>query len=421
MKASLIIYNIGTLLNPMTSIKPLKGREMNEVETLHNAFIAIHENKIIAYGNGDYSEYNGPKTQLFDALGRLVTPGLIDSHTHVVHAGSREYEFEQKMKGVPYLDILKAGGGILSTVKATREANYDKLYAQAKKSLIRMMQNGVTTVEGKSGYGLDHETELKQLRVQKILNADLPLEIVPTYMGAHALPLEFKSNRTAYLDQVIALMPTIKQEDLAVFVDVFCEDGAFNVEESLRILTAAKELGFKLKIHADEIYALGGVPLAVDLGATSADHLMAIDETGIKALANSDTIATLLPNTSFYLNSEYAPARRLLDNSIAIALASDYNPGSSPSENFLFTLNLAAIHIKLSPNEILNAATINAAFALDKAEEVGRIEKGKKANIVIYDAPNWPYVLYHYATNHVVDVFIEGKHVIKNTLYREEN
>lgn len=420
MKADTVIYNIGTLLNPVESKIPLKGKRMDQVETYHDAFIAIKDDYVLALGTTDYLSWVDEDTTLIDAKGKLATPGLIDSHTHVVHAGSREYEFEQKMKGVPYLDILKAGGGILSTVKSTREASDIELYHQAKKSLIRMIKYGVTTVEGKSGYGLNHETELKQLNVQKKLAKDLPIEIVSTYMGAHALPSEYKDDKQTYLDRVIELMPTIKKENLATFVDIFCEDGAFDVYDSKKVLSAAKNHGFKVKIHADEINALGGVPLAVSLEATSADHLMAIDEAGMNALANSNTIATLLPSTSFYLNSDYAPARTLINRNIAIALASDYNPGSSPSENFMFTLNLAAIHLKMSPNEILNAATLNAAYALDKQSDVGRLEKGKKANLVLYDAPNWPYVLYHYATNHISDVFLQGQHIVNNTKYREE-
>ncbi len=420
MKADYIVYNIGTLLNPIASKGPLKGKKMNHVETYHDAFVAFNGHKIIDFGTHDFSSLIKEDTVTYDALGKLATPGLIDSHTHVVHAGSREYEFEQKMQGVPYLDILKAGGGILSTVASTREATPEALYKQAQKSLIKMMLNGVTTVEGKSGYGLDHETELKQLQVQKQLNADLPINIVSTYMGAHALPKEYKNDKQTYLDIVIKLFPRIKEENLAAFVDIFCEDGAFDVYDSKKILTAAIKQGFKVKIHADEIHALGGVPLAVSLKAVSADHLMAIDEAGLNALANGDTIATLLPNTSFYLNSEYAPARKILDYNIALALASDYNPGSSPSENFLFTLNLAAIHLKLSPNEILNAATLNAAYAIDQGLHKGRIEKNRSADLVLYDAPNWPYVLYHYATNHVSDVFIQGKHIVKDSKYREE-
>ena len=414
MKADLIIHHIGHLLTPNSTGNPLKGSNMNEVIHLEKAFIAIKEGKFLDYGIGTYDSYLDANTQCFDAGGGVVIPGLIDSHTHVVHAGSREYEFEKKMKGVPYLTILKEGGGIHSTVKATREASEEALYNQALKSLNKMVEYGVTTIEGKSGYGLDEANELKQLRVQKKLNHSHPIDIISTFMGAHAMPKAFENNRQGFIDRMNALLPTIKQENLAEFVDVFCEEGAFTKNESELILMSALNAGFKIKIHADEIHALGGVRLACELGATSADHLMAIDEDGLSALSSSNTVATLLPSTSFYLNSHYAPARQMINRDIALALASDYNPGSSPSENFLFTLNLAAIHLKMSPNEILTAATLNAAHAISKGHDRGLIKAGYQADLVIFDAPNWPYVLYHFATNHVKDVFKNGVLVVKN-------
>jgi imidazolonepropionase len=421
MKASLIVYNIGTLLTPKNVGNPLKGPSMNDVIQLENAYIAIKDDKIIEVGIGDFERYKNHDTILFDADGKLVTPGLIDAHTHIVHAGSREYEFEKKMRGVPYLDILKEGGGIHSTVKATQQASEEALYQQAYKSLNTMLLNGVTTVEGKSGYGLEEATEIKQLTVQKKLNEDHPIDIVGTFMGAHAIPKLYEDKREAFIQLVKDMLPKVKKEGLAEFVDVFCEDGAFTKDESESLLKEAITQGFKVKIHADEIKALGGVKLACDLGATSADHLMAINEEGLVALSSSHTIATILPSTSFYLNSQYAPVREMINRNIAIALASDYNPGSSPSENFLFTLNLAAIHLKMSPFEILTAATINAAFAAGRESDRGIISKGYAADLVIYDAPNWPYVLYHFATNHVLHVFKAGKLVVKDKqLYKEE-
>ncbi len=414
MKADLVVKNIGTLLTPPPSDGPLRGKLLDQVEQVGNAFIAVKDGIFIDYGNHEYEQYINEATEVINAKGMLVTPGLIDAHTHVVHGGSREFEFEQKMRGVPYLDILKAGGGIHSSVNMTREMDFDGLYQQSKKSLDHMLRFGVTTVEGKSGYGLEKETEIKQLEVQKQLNEDHPIDLVATFLGAHALPKAYESDRRTFLDKVIDMMPEIKKRKLAEFVDIFCEDGAFDLADARYLLEAAKKQGFKLKIHADEIVALGGVPLAVELGAHSADHLMAIDEEGLRALSHSNTIANVLPSTSFYLNSDYAPVRKMIDRNLAVALSSDYNPGSSPSENFLFTLNIAAIHLRMSPNEILNAATLNPAYSIDRAHEVGRIAKGYKADFVIFDAPNWPYVLYHYAINHVCDVFKKGNRVIKN-------
>ncbi|MFW5838428.1 MAG: imidazolonepropionase [Bacillota bacterium] len=414
MIATLVVHNIKTLLTPSSNPLPLRGKDLDDMHVIHDAYIAVNAGTIIDVGCGDYEHITNDETITIDAQQKICTPGLIDAHTHVVHGGSREHEFEQKMRGVPYLEILEQGGGIHNTVEHTRAFSKEKLYKQAQKSLNHMLSFGVTTVEGKSGYGLDEVNELKQLRVQKHLHETHPIDIISTFMGAHALPKAYETNRQEFLDLIVGMLPKIKEENLADFVDVFCEDGAFTVKESEYILSKAKALGFKLKIHADEIKSLGGVQMAVDLGATSADHLMAINEKGMNALRNSNTIGTILPNTSFYLNSAYAPVRKMINHNIAIALSSDYNPGSSPSENFLFTLNLAAIHLKMSPYEILNAATINTAYALDIQDKVGKIEPNYKADFILFDAPNWPYVLYHYAINHVTDVFKDGVHVIKN-------
>jgi len=414
MAADLIVRNIGTLWTPKTAKSPARGKEMTEVLEIKNAFLAVKDGVILDMGEGDGASHVGESTIVHDAQGDLVTPGLVDSHTHVVHYGSREYEFEKKMRGVPYLKILEEGGGILSSVRATREATPEELYRQSKQSLDTMLRHGVTTVEGKSGYGLDMETELKQLRVQKTLDADHPVDIVPTFLGAHALPGDFKNDRMSFLERVVDMMGTVREEGLAEFVDIFCEKNVFDVEESRYILSEAKKRGFGLKIHADEIEPLGGVELACELGAASADHLMVITDEGIAALKDSDTVANVLPSTSFYLGSDYAPVRKMLQEGVALAVSSDYNPGSSPSENFLFTLNIAAIHLKMSPQEILNASTRNAAHSVKRADRIGVLEKGMAADFVIYDAQNFPYVLYHFAINHVRDVFKNGRLVVHN-------
>ncbi len=412
--ADLIIQNIGHLITPKPSPIPLRKKALDEVIEYQNAFIAIKSGKILDFGEGEGKHFKSKNTKIYDAKGKLATPGLVDSHTHVVHYGSREYEFEKKIRGASYLDILNEGGGILSSVKMTTDATYDQLYNQSKKSLDMMLKHGTTTVEGKSGYGIFKETELKQLRVSKQLNSDLSIDIVPTFLGAHAVPKAYKNNRKALVDHVIETLDDVKKEALAEFVDVFCETGVFDAEESELILRAAKEKGFSLKIHSDEIKPIGGTELAVKLNASSADHLMVITDEGIKALANSNTIGNVLLSTSFNLNQPYAPLRKMIDEGVALAISSDYNPGSSPSENLLFTLNIAAIHLKLSPNEILNAATLNPAHSLNRGLEIGAIAPNYKADIVLYDAPNWPYVLYHFAINHASDVFKNGKLVVKN-------
>ncbi len=414
MVADLIVHNIGTLWTPKPNARPAFGSEMSDIREYTNAFIAVKDGKILALGESDYSPYVGPSTHMHDAQRRLVTPGLVDSHTHVVHYGSREHEFDKRLRGVPYLKILEEGGGILSTVRSTKEASYEDLFDQSKQGLERLMLHGVTTVEGKSGYGLDEENELKQLRVQKALNYAHPLDIVGTYLGAHALPKAYEDDRTAFLEQVVSTMDVVKKEALAEFVDVFCEKGVFTVEESEYILKEAKDRGFLLKIHADEMEPLGGTEMAARLGAVSADHLMAVTESGIDALASQGTIATVLPSTAFNLGSDYAPARKMVDAGVALAVSTDYNPGSSPSENFLFALSLAAIHMKLSPKEVLTAATLNGAHSLNRGSERGVLDEGYAADFIIYEADNFPYVLYHFAINHVNDVFKDGRMVVRD-------
>lgn len=413
-KAEKIIYNIGEILTPNSTGNPLKGPSMNDVISVKNAFIAITDGIIIKVGNGDFKPYKSDQTVLINAQGKLAVPGFIDSHTHVCHAGSREYELEMKLKGVPYLDILKQGGGIHSTVQATFNASMDDLVNQTIKSLDQMITHGVTTVESKSGYGLSQKTELKQLYAMQQIDAIHPITMVKTYMGAHAMPKDFEKDRNAFIEESIALYPKIKEESLAQFVDVFCEEGAFTLKESEWILKKAKEAGLRLKIHADEIKRIGASMLAGNLKATSADHLVAIDDEGIESLKGNGVIATLLPATSFYLKHHYAPARTMIDKGLSVALASDYNPGSSPSENYLFTLTLAALYLNMTPNEILTAATINAAHALDLGHKKGLIKENYDADITLLDAKNWPYVLYHHGINHVSDVYIKGINVLNN-------
>jgi len=407
MVAELIIHHIGLLITPM-HLPPVKGKQMNEVNEIKDAFIAVADGYILACGSGDFQEYRGKKTRLYDAFGKLVLPGFIDSHTHLVFGGSREHEFAEKVAGVPYLEILKRGGGIFSTVEKTRAMSKKDLISQAIRSLEIMLGFGVTTAEAKSGYGLDLETEIKQLEVIRDLNQIQPIELLPTYLGAHAIPKEYQGNTAAYIDQMIETMKVIKSRDLAIFTDVFCEDGVYTPAESRRILMAANEIGLIPKIHADEIVSTGGAGIAVEVNASSADHLMAIREEDVLGLANSQTVANLLPGTSFFLDKPYANARHLIDSGVAVAIASDYNPGSSPSENFQLIMQLAAGKLRMSPAEILNAVTINPAFELRIADSVGSIEPGKKADIVILEADDLEYVLYHYGINHTKAVFKKG-------------
>ena len=413
MYADLVIYNIGTLLTPNQKA-PIKGKEMDKLSSFKDAFIAIKDGLIIAFGDGDYDKHLSDFTFLHNAKGNLVIPGLIDSHTHLVHAGSRENEFSKLRSGIPYLDILKAGGGILSTVKSTRESSFDDLYNKAYKSLDEMLLFGVTTIEAKSGYGLNLDTEVKQLEVAKKLNKNHSIDIHSTYMGAHTFPAEYKDKRKAYIKSLVNDMTIIKNKSLATFIDVFCEDNVFTKDESKYILKQGKIHGLIPKIHADEIHSIGGAGLAVELEASSADHLMAISKEDILKIADSNVIANLLPSTSFYLNKDYAPARIMIDSNCAVSISSDYNPGSSPSENFQFVMQLAANKLRMTPSEILNASTINGAYNLRVDNKVGSIEIGKEADIVIMDSNNLDYILYHFGINHTLDVFKKGNIVVRN-------
>ena len=416
MKMDLIIKNIGKLVTMEGSFLPKTGKEMNELTILENAYIAVVEGKIFKVGTGeDYKALVGENTIIDDASGMLVTPGLVDSHTHLVHGGSRENEFSKKLNGVPYIQILQEGGGILSTVNSTKKATFDELYKKAKKSLDRMLEFGVTTVEEKSGYGLELETEVKQLQVAHKLDKDHPVDLVHTFLGAHAVPVEYKSNSDAYIKLLVEeIMPKVKELGLAEFCDVFCEEGVFSVEESDYILSKAKEMGYKLKIHADEIVPIGGAELAAKLGCISADHLMAASEQGLKDMAQKGVIANILPGTSFNLNKPSADGRKMIDLNVPISLSSDYNPGSCPSENLQLVMQLGCLNLKMTPNEVLTAVTINAAHCVDRATEIGSIEVGKKADIAVFDAPNVEYLMYHFGINHIDRVYKEGRLVVKN-------
>ena len=423
MKVDLILKNIGKLVTMQGSSSFRVKEEMNKINIIENAYIAVKNGKILAIGVGDeFGNLCGDDTKIHDAEGLLVTPGLIDSHTHLIHGGSRENEFSMKLNGVPYIEILNNGGGILSTVKATKEASEEALYKKAKKSLDRMLEFGVTTVEEKSGYGLELNTEIKQLEVARALDKNHPVDLVHTFLGAHAVPEEYKENHKAYIDILVdVMMPKIKDMGLAEFCDVFCEEGVFTIEESEYILQKAKEMGYKLKIHADEIESLGGAELAAKLGCVSADHLMAASDEGIKMMAENNVVANILPATSFNLNKNYADCRKMIDMGAIVSLSSDYNPGSCPSENLQLVMQLGCLHLKMTPNEVLTAVTINAAYAIDRADKIGSIEVGKNADFVVFDARNVEYLMYHFGINHTKKVYKNGNLVVDNKVVVYDN
>lgn len=413
MKATLVVKNISNLITLKGENKPRVKEEMRDIGLIKNGVIAVDGETIIYVGEGDLPkdiEVN-EETMVIDGKGKTVTPGLIDSHTHLVHGGSRENELAMKLKGMEYLDILKAGGGIHSTVEATKEATFDELYEKAKKSLDIMLSLGITTVEAKSGYGIDDfETELKQMEVAKRLNEDHPVDIVSTFMGAHAIPKEYEKNSDEFVDIIInKMLPEVERKDLAKFCDVFCEEGVFSIDQSRKILLAGKKHGLLPKIHADEIKPLGGAELAAEVGCISADHLVAASEKGMEQMAKENVIANLLPATSFNLQTgNYANARKMINMGIPVALSTDYNPGSCPTENIQLVMSFASLIMKMTPEEVITAVTINGACSLKVEDEVGSLEEGKKADIVIFDAPNLNYIIYHFGINHAEKVIKNG-------------
>jgi len=389
--------------------------ERKEDKQILDGYVLIADGRIMGTGEGDPPKaLTGDETAFIDARGKTVTPGLIDAHTHLIHYGSRENELSLKLKGTSYLDILKAGGGILSTVRQTREASSEELKKKAEKSLDQMLLHGTTTAEAKSGYGLDFDTEIRCLRTAAELGREHPVDVVTTYMGAHAVPPEFKDNPSDYVDFMIReVMPYIAENRLAEFMDIFCEEGVFSVEESRKLMLEGQKLGFGLKIHADEIVPLHGAELAAELGAVSAEHLIAASDEGIEAMSRSGVTAVLLPGTSFYLMiGRYAEAGKMLEKGVRVALATDYNPGSCPTENLQAIMTFACMGMKLLPDEILRCMTINAAHALNRAAEIGSIEAGKKADLVIFDTPNIDYIVYHFGVNHVDQVIKNGQPVV---------
>ena len=418
MKKTTLIKHIKTCYTS-NKTPPVKGEDMSEIKVLKNAFIVI-ENDVISEVGTDFKADESGFDVIYDASGLVCVPGLIDSHTHLVFGGSREDEFAKKIAGVDYLDILKQGGGILNTVEQTRHATFEELYQQAKKSLDEMLLFGVTTVEAKSGYGLNLDTELKQLKVLKKLNQTHPIDIHITYLGAHAIPKEYLNNRQDYIDNIMKDLQIIKEKDLAEYVDVFCETGVFSAEETKSILNEATRLGFSLRVHTDEIDSIGGTQVALEQKAKTVDHLMAITDADMELLAKSNTIGNLLPSTSFFLNKEYAPARLLIQRGAALAVSSDYNPGSTPSENFQLTLQIAGNKLRMLPNEILTAATINPAYSLGIDKTHGTIEVGKVADILLLDVKSWNYFIYHYGINHTRAVFKNGKLVVDHRQILEE-
>ena len=405
----LLIKNIGTLQTPVGSFRH-GGEKQGENLKLHDAAILLENGIIKAITSDGQLPRGWDQAEVIDAGGALVTPGLIDCHTHMVFGGYRQGEIPLKLRGASYLDILRAGGGILDTVEKTRAASEEELYEKTRAFLDEMLRNGVTTAESKSGYGLDLENELKQLRVNKRLNADHKMDLVSTFLGAHAIPGEYKGNADAYINLLCdTVLPAVKAEGLADFVDVFCEDSVFDVAQSEKMLKAGQALGLRARIHADEIEEIGGAVLSGELGAISAEHLIATGEKGMASMARGGVIADLLPCTSFYLNKTFAPARRMIELGIPVAIASDFNPGSCPSLNLQLAMSMGYIKYRMTPEEVLTAVTINAACSCGLEERIGTLEVGKQADLVIWNAPDMEMLVYRFGSNLAKTVIKKGE------------
>jgi imidazolonepropionase len=408
----LLIHNLSEIATPLGS-QPLAGEGQREVVRLSDSQVLCRDGEIAFVGRAEErraAHGELPDAERLDAGGGTLVPGFVDPHTHLPWAGSREEEFSMRLAGKSYMEIAAAGGGILSTVRATRSASPDDLAANVRTRLDWMLSCGTTTAEAKSGYGLSKEDELKQLRAIRIAGDGHAIDLVPTLLAAHEVPPEHREDRERYVELICKeIVPAVAEEKLAAFSDVFCEEGVFTADESRRVLVAAREHGMLPRLHADEFVDSGGAELAAELGALSADHLIAISEAGIAALAGSGVIATLLPGTSFFLMKHtYAPARKLVEAGVPIALATDCNPGSSFTESMPMVFVLAVFELGLTIEEALTGVTLNAACSLGLGDRIGSIEVGKRADLVLLDAPNLLHLAYHYGINPVKAVIKGG-------------
>lgn len=406
---SLLIKNIRQLVGIRDNVSLLRGKELAELPVIHNGWIRIEGSEIAGYGSME-SLTNPEDKNTIDATGQFVLPCWCDSHTHLIFADSRENEFVDKIKGKTYAEIAANGGGILNSAKRLNEATEEELFNQAWKRLEQIAKTGTGAVEIKSGYGLTVDGELKMLRVIKKLKEKSNLIIKATFLGAHAYPETFRNNHLGYIRQIIdEMLPAIHKENLADYIDVFCEEGFFSVPETEQILEAGKRYGLKPKIHANQLHNSGGVQIGVRHCAISVDHLETMGDAEINCLKQSSTIATALPTAAFFLRLSYPPVRKMIENNIAIALATDYNPGSSPSGNMPLLIALSCIQMKMTPEEAINAATINGAFAMEIQDEAGSITVGKKANLIITKhMPSLAYMPYSFGENLIDKVMIKG-------------
>ena len=409
----LIIKNASELVT-CRGKAPKKGADMSDIGIIYNGSVVIEDGIIVDVDEASNisSRYDESEYEVIDASEKAVLPGFIDSHTHLIFGGYRADEFSWRLRGDTYMSIMERGGGITSSVRATRSTVLEEFVETGRKRLDKMMAFGVTTVEGKSGYGLDEETEIRQLEAMRILNESHPVDIAATFLGPHSVLPEWKGKEDEFIDYMIEVMKKVRERNLAEFADIFCEKNVFSIEQSRRFLKSAKEMGLKLKIHADEIVRLGGAELAAELGAVSADHLLQASDEGIRLMAENNVVATLLPATAFCLKEDYARARDIIDSGCAVALATDFNPGSCFTNSVPLVIALAAIQMRMSVEEIITALTINAASALSRQDSIGSIEAGKKADIIILEFPSIHFLPYHAGVN-IVETVIKNGVVVK--------
>ena len=419
MEIDLIIHSATQLLT--LSGGPQRGQDLGKLGMIEDGALAIHEGKILKVDKTSAVRDSFQASHKINASNQVVMPGFIDPHTHLLWVGDRAHEFEQRISGATYMEIMATGGGIMSTVRSTRAATIERMVEESRDRTQRMISQGTTTAEVKSGYGLETSTELKMLQAIQKLNAEEPLQLIPTFLGAHAIPEEFSNNPQAFTDLISQeMLPTLQDwwqdqypEDPLPFVDVFCETGAFDLEQSQQILSTAKALGFPLKIHADEFDGLGGTGLAVKLNAVSADHLVETPPEDILALGQSDTVAVALPCTPFGLGEKkYTPAQDILMAGGILALATDLNPGTAWCESMQFVIALACRYLKLTQAQAIAAATINAAAAIQREDQIGSLEEGKQADIIILNVPDYRHLGYRFGTNLVASVVKKGKKII---------
>ena len=396
------------------SDRPAVKEAMNELGIIEDGAILLKDDEIIAVGETSFltERYSDEISQaeVVDATGKVVAPGFVDPHTHLVFAGSRENEYNMRLQGASYMEIMEQGGGIHATTRKTREASFEEMYEQSHRRLEKFLEHGVTTIEAKSGYGMNWDVEKRQLEVAHELDKNHPIDIVHTFMGAHVIPQEYKDRPDEFVDIIInEMIPKVAELGLAEFNDVFCEHGVYTPEQSRKILEAGKKHGLLPKIHADEIEPYEGAELAAEVGAVSADHLLKVSDKGLRMMAEKGVVAVLLPGTAFFLMAESANGRKAIDAGVPVAISTDCNPGSSPSVSMPFMLNLASLKMGMTPAEAITAATINAAHAIKRGDQIGSLETGKKADVVIWDIPNHMQFTYHYGVNHTETVIKGGK------------